>query len=189
MKIINKTKAVSISKYILKGIGIAGLITIAVIAPNSLQMLKLFGFDKKRYKPQSVYVAFKRLQKKRLIEIREKDGKTIITITDAGKKRLLAYNFEEMKIKKPNKWDKKWRIVGFDIPEKYKRAREALRFKLKELGFLQIQKSLFLHPYPCREEIEFIGEIFQINKYIIFIEAASVTNEDYLRRKFKTKLD
>jgi DNA-binding transcriptional regulator PaaX len=184
---MNKAKAVSISKYILKGIGIAGLITIAVIAPNSLQMLKLFGFDKKRYKPQSVYVAFKRLQKKRLIEIREKNGKTIIIITDAGKKRLLAYNFEEMKIKKPKKWDGKWRIVGFDIPEKYKRVREALRFKLKELGFLQIQKSLFVYPYPCREEIEFIGEIFQINKYIIFIETASITNEDYLKRKFKIR--
>ncbi len=92
-----------------------------------------------------------------------------------------------MRILKPRKWDGKWRIVGFDIPEKQKKAREALRYKLKELGFLQIQKSLFLYPYPCREEIEFIGEIFQINKCITFIEAISITNESYLKREFKIK--
>ncbi len=183
----NKTKSSTIVKYILKAIGVAGLITVAVIAPNSLQMLKLFDLDKKRCKSKSVYSTFKRLENQRLVEMREKNGKTVITITEKGKKRLLAYDFEEMRILKPKKWDGKWRIVGFDIPEKQKKAREALRHKLKELGFLQIQKSLFLHPYSCREEVEFTGEIFQINKYIIFIEAASVTNEDCLKRKFEIK--
>ncbi len=184
---INKLKSASIAKYILAAIGVAGIITIAVIAPNSLQILKLFDLDKRHYKSQSVYKTLKRLQNQRLVEIGEKDGRTVITITEKGKKRLLAYDFEEMRILKPKKWDGKWRIVGFDIPEKQKKAREALRRKLKELDFLQIQKSLFLHPYSCREEVEFIGEIFQINKYIIFIETTSITNEDYLKRKFGIK--
>jgi len=43
----------------------------------------------------------------------------------SGKKRILRYDLDNMKIKKPLKWDGYWRIVVFDIPEDEKR-REAL---------------------------------------------------------------
>ena len=56
--------------------------------------------------------------------------------------------------------DGEWRIVIFDIPEKFKKAREALRMKLKELGFLELQKSVFIFPYECEDEINFIVEVF-----------------------------
>jgi DNA-binding transcriptional regulator PaaX len=39
------------------------------------------------------------------------------------------------------KWDEKWRIVAFDIPEKFKTGRDALRRKLKEVGFHELQKK------------------------------------------------
>lgn len=181
---IDKSKSLGIARCIIKVLGVVGVMTIAVMAPNSLQMLKLFDLDKKYYKSRSVYGELRRLKRQRLIDIQEKNGKTVVSITENGRKKLFAYNFEEMRIKKPKKWDSKWRLVAFDIPEKQKNAREALRHKLKELGFLQIQKSIFAYPYSCREEIEFIGEIFQINKHINFIETIFITNEDYLRRKF-----
>ncbi|MBI4692140.1 MAG: hypothetical protein HY773_01720 [Candidatus Terrybacteria bacterium] len=181
---ISDIKSSTITKCILATIGFAGLVTIIVIAPNSLQMLELFGLGRKRYKPNSVYATFKRLQKQRFVDILEKGDKTIIKITEAGKKKLLEYSFDDMKIKKPNKWDGKWRIVGFDIPEKYKKMREALRHKLNELGFVKLQKSLFVHPYECRDEVEFIGEFFQIHKFITFIEADSISNDNYLKYKF-----
>jgi DNA-binding transcriptional regulator PaaX len=50
----------------------------------------------------------------------------------------------------------------FDIPEKHKKAREALRYKLKELDFLRLQDSIWVTPYPCDDEIRFLREIFNI---------------------------
>ena len=181
----SKFKAPSVAKIILTAVGLAGLVTIAVIAPNSLQMLKLFGLGKRQYKPRSVYGTYKRMQKERWIEVEKINNKIIIKTTVNGKKKFLDYQFEEMRIKRPEKWDGKWRVVGFDIPEKIKKARNALRNKLTELGFWQIQKSLFVLPYDCRKEINFIADFFQVQDYILLIEAATITNEDYLKDKFK----
>lgn len=187
MKLIKKIKKFSkttVAKSILATIGFAGLITIIAIAPNSLQMLGLFGLGKKRYNSKTVYKTIKRLEKQKIIEIRENDDKAIMTITEKGKKRLLKYNIDDLKIKIPKKWDGKWRIVSFDIPEKQKKAREALRRKLKELDFFPLQKSLFIFPYPCKNEIDFITGIFQIENYVIFLETKDINSEYKPKRYF-----
>lgn len=182
---IMEIKRGDITKIILATIGFAGIMTIAAVAPNSLQMLELFGLGKKKYKPRSAYHALKRMQKRRLIEIiKEKDDKIIISITEKGKKRLLEYNIDDMKIKRPEKWDKKWRVVSFDIPEKRKKSREALREKLKDFDFYPLQKSLFVLPFPCRDEIDFIAEIFQIQNNITYFETSKISNEYKLRKYF-----
>lgn len=181
---MKKTKALTIAKYILLAVGMAGLLTVAVIAPNSLQMLKLFGIGKKQYKPRSVYQTLKRLERQKFVEIREKDGKTLVTVTENGKKRLLKYEFDNMTIEKPTKWDKKWRVVAFDIPENRRAARTALRQKLSDLGFKKLQRSVFIHPYPCKNEIDFVGEIFGVQKHISFMEADYISSADYLKREF-----
>ena len=49
-----------------------------------------------------------------------------------------------LKIDKPKIWDKKWRIVVFDIPEKQRGARDSLRTYLKKLDFYELQKSIFI---------------------------------------------
>jgi len=89
-----------------------------------------------------------------------------------------------MEIKNPKKWDGIWRIVIFDIQENEKTARNALRLKLKELGFYQLQKSVFIHPYPCLNEIQFIEEIFKVGSYINFIEAQKIEGDEWLKQKF-----
>jgi len=175
----------TIGKIILATIGFAGIMTIVAVAPNSLQMLELFGLGKKKYNSRSVYRAMKRMEKQRLIEIKKEIGdKIILSITEKGKKKLLEYNIDDMKIKKPEKWDKKWRIVSFDIPEKRKKAREALREKLKDFDFYPLQKSLFVYPFPCKDEIDFIAEIFQIQNNITYFEALEINNEHKIRKYF-----
>ncbi|MCX6731712.1 MAG: CRISPR-associated endonuclease Cas2 [Candidatus Parcubacteria bacterium] len=122
----------------------------------------------------------------RIVDYKEKDDGTIeIVLTKEGKKRALKYQFDDLKIKKPDKWDKKWRVVIFDIPEKKKKAREALRDKLKELGFKELQKSVFIHPYPCEDEIDFVAEVFEIRNNVRLLTVDSFTNEEQFRLKFE----
>ena len=117
-------------------------------------------------------------------EKHNKNGTTTFTLSTDGKRKALQFNIDEMKIKKPTKWDKKWRIVMFDIPERLKRVRESLRFHFKEIGLIEFQKSVFISPYPCYEEIEFIMEFYNIRKYVRFILAEKIDNDVHFRKKF-----
>ena len=180
-----KFKKSTIAKGILSVLAVGGVITIAAIAPNSLQMLKMFGVNKKRYKSQSVYKTLKRMEKQNIIKIiKETDNKTIISITKNGKKKIIEYNIDNMEIKRPAKWDGKWRIISFDIPEKRKIAREALRMKLKDFNFYHLQKSLFAYPFPCKDEIDFVSEIFKIQKNITYFETSCISDELTMKKYF-----
>lgn len=121
----------------------------------------------------------------RLVDFEEqKDSSIKIVLSELGKKRALHYDFEKMEIAKPKVWDKIWRLVIFDIPEKKKRAREALRRKLIELGFYQLQKSVFVFPFECRNEIDFIVEFFELRWHVKLITATDITNEAELKLHF-----
>ena len=121
----------------------------------------------------------------RLIDYKEdKDGSVKIILTKEGQKKALKFKLDEIEIKKSAKWDGEWRIVIFDIPERFKKAREALRMKLKDLGFLELQKSVLVLPYECEDEIDFIVEVFLIRPFVRFVRAKSFTNEEQLKIKF-----
>lgn len=113
-----------------------------------------------------------------------KDNKEFIEITEKGKKRLFQYDYEELKINIPKKWDKLWRVVIFDIPEKRKKARDAINIKLQELGFRSIQKSTFIFPYKCKNEIDFVAEHLFIRKYVNYLLVKEIENEKELKKIF-----
>ena len=101
-----------------------------------------------------------------------------------GKKYALHCKLDEMQIKTPDRWDGLWRIVIFDIPEKRKKAREALRSKLKELGFRELQKSVLVYPYECENEVDFICEVFELRNNVRYIKTNYISNEAELKLKF-----
>jgi len=124
------------------------------------------------------------LYKSKLINKKENpDGSYTIVLTDKGKLKALTYHFQQMKIK-TEKWDGKWRLVVFDIPEKLKSGRNALREKLKELGFYEFQKSVFVFPYECKNEVDFIIEFFELREYVRFGILESIDNDLHLRKIF-----
>ena len=122
----------------------------------------------------------------KLVEYQEKsDGTIKVILTKKGNEYALEHKIDEIEIKKPKVWDRKWRIVIFDIPEKRRIARDALRNKLQKLGFKELQKSVFVFPYPCEEEMEFIVEFFKIRWYVRYAEISKVTNEEELKLHFE----
>lgn len=155
---------------------------------SSSQYFKIIKSVHKEWKKinrRELNQAIKSLYRSKMIEIREGKDETIaLVINNAGKKKVLVYNLDEIKINKPKHWDGKWRIVVFDIPEKHKPAREALRKKLKELEFYQMQKSIFVTPYECEDEINFILEMFKIRPYARYIVAQRIDNQLHLKKIF-----
>lgn len=124
------------------------------------------------------------LYRSKMVDYKEdKDRNITIVLTDKGKLKALTYKFNEMKIERKD-WDKKWRVVVFDIPEKLRSGRDALRDKLKELRFYQLQKSIFVFPYKCEDELNFIIEYFDLRPYVRLITAESIDNELHLKKIF-----
>jgi len=117
-------------------------------------------------------------------KIENKNGLIELSITEKGKLKALNCQLKNIK-NKEEKWDGKWRMVAFDIPEKYKKGRDALRHKLKKIGFCELQKSVFITPYDCRKEIGFLVDSFELSKYVRFGVLEYVDNEPYFRNIFK----
>ena len=156
-----------------------------------------YTFNKQRMVLRTVSREWKKLNPKELREgisylyrlefINKKEienGLITLLLTEKGKLKALNYQLENIKNKK-EKWDGKWRLVAFDIPEKYKRGRDALRRKLKKIGFCELQKSVFVTPFNCREEMGLLVKFFNLEKYVRFGVLESVDNELYLKKNFK----
>ena len=125
------------------------------------------------------------LQKSRLVLLSEKNNGTyVIKLTEKGKQKVKEIHLANLQIEIPKKWDGIWRIVIFDIPKEKDGGRDALRGKLKELNFYQLQKSVWILPHPCQKEIEFIVELFHLYPYIHIIEAQKIQNDVKARKHF-----
>jgi len=177
-------------KFLLAAIAAAPLLMVAVAAPNMFSALK--GFEKnKRYSKKQMQTAFNNLKQRKLIEIiQEGDEKFKVQLTNKGKKRVKDFSFEFLEIKNPAEWDGKWRILIFDIPSKpkiYNQARNALRSKIKDLGFYQMQKSVWVYPYECEDEILFVAELFQVQKHIEILTVEKLLHEEKLKKEFGLK--
>ena len=135
---------------------------------------------------RNLRIAIKNLYKSKLVDYKENtDGTVLVVLTDKGKKRILKYDLDKIEIKKPVQWDKLWRLVVFDIPENKNKGRKALAAKLKELGFYPMQKSVFIHPYECKDEIDFITEMFELTPYVRFLRVKDVDIELELKERFR----
>jgi len=156
-------------------------------SPRAQSMIfKKLSKEWKEIDRQYLYRIIREFKYERLVDWKEKiDDSIEIILTEKGKKRTLKFNFDQMKIKKPATWDGAWRIVIYDIPEKFKMAREALRKKLKELGFCELQKSVFIYPYSCKDEIDFVVECFNVRNFVYFGEVKNLNNDTKLKLHFE----
>lgn len=156
---------------------------------RQLRITKELEREWKKIDRKELESTISQLYKSRLLEAREnKDGTSTFILSGKGKARALTYRFEEMRIQ-TGKWDGKWRLVVFDVPEKKKPAREALRRKLRELGFYELQKSVFVFPFECRDEIDFVIEFFDMRPYVRYGVLEDIDNDAHLRKIFELKAE
>lgn len=159
-----------------------GLVDIAVFP------LKIFGYSYHRKiayayekwreeNKADYYKQLWRLEKQGYIKRYQKEKGRFAKLTKLGEKQALKYLSDDFFIVKPKKWDKKWHIVIFDIPNDKKNLRDVMRLKLKKLGFLQLQKSVFVYPFNCLNVIRSLKYIYGLSSYIQYIIAEDIESE------------
>lgn len=170
-----------VTKGVLVLLGAGAVIGLALMFPGIGFLYKEINKAKweAAKKRGSLKSTIKRLEKQQLISWSEQNGETKLILTDKGRKRVLQYKIDELKVKKPNKWDGWWRVIIFDIPEEEKVAREFFRNKLKDMEFYQLQKSVFVCPYECKDEVDFLSHTFEVAPYVHIIKAKEISGLEY----------
>ena len=169
---------------------VGSAMTAGLLIPNLLigldKPLEVFGKTmNRRARERELRKVLHYMKSQKLIEGSYEHG---LKITAKGRHRLATVEFRAISLEKPKNWDKKWRLVLFDIPEDYKAARNLLSWKLKSLGFTQLQKSVWLHPFPCRDVVEQIAVYYKIESFVTYIETSYIDNQERLIARFRTLL-
>ena len=177
-------------REVLKLVGAGAFLAASIAMPNLPLALKPFltsGNEYKAWKRFNVpYLkrTLYRLEKQKLVEIKEQDDMQIVAITQAGRHKVFRYALDTIEIRKPKIWDYKWRLVSFDIPEKQKRKRKIFVERLKVWGFYPLHESVYLHAYPCLQEIEFLREYLGIGKFVRMLHVSKIEHDRLFRDFF-----
>lgn len=182
-----------VAKWLLAGLVMVGVVAIAAAAPGAVALLKgdPFGrsFSAKFQTPkerQKLRKTFYYLRKRGMIRTEYRGKQAYISLTREGKKLAKKYQIDSLQIKKPKKWDRRWRVLIFDIQEEARSKREALRGKLHNLGLFQLQKSVWVCPYEFQKEMDILREFFELGKgEMAVITASEIENDRKIRRFFK----
>jgi len=174
-------KKLDLQKAVLGAVGAAGVLSVALVAPNALKILRMGKGN--RFLSYRTQTAFSRLVGKGLIEFSE-EGK--VRLSKKGELEL------ERKLPKdvlhnPKKWDGQWRVVIFDIPESRRGVRNKLRTMMTEIGFKQLQASVWAFPYDCEELLVLIRTQLKTGRGVQYIVASAIEGDAPLRDHFKLR--
>lgn len=143
---------------ILRTLAVGGVMSIALVAPKTLALLK--KLDRAAANRKDMYrritQAIANLKRAGMVQTSGKYAQRRVTLTKKGHTAIETIYASEYRIPEPVFWDGKWRVVMFDIREKRRRARSQLRSLLSGAGFLRLQDSVWVYPYSCDEFISLV---------------------------------
>ncbi|KKP60618.1 MAG: hypothetical protein UR54_C0010G0011 [Candidatus Roizmanbacteria bacterium GW2011_GWA2_34_18] len=126
------------------------------------------------------------LERKEIINLEEKGDEVLVRLKDKNNLTVIKYSTKallDFKRKEKN-WDGKWFLVFFDVPEIQRNKRDYLRNFLRKIGFYCYQKSVYVFPYECEKEIALIKEIVKGAKYMKYIIAEKIEDEEKIKAFF-----
>lgn len=178
-----------LTRDILLRLADVGLFTIAATSPYFLYRLAQKYFAKVTDDAaKKIARRLREMERKKLVEIKElPNGEARVVIAHRGKTLVRQYRLEEMKLKKPARWDRKWRLVIYDIPDYHRRASDAFRERLRSMGLFRLQKSVWISPYECLEEIEFLCAVFEIDidACVCYLRLEAIPREKEIKEFFR----
>lgn len=193
---VSDTKIDPTTKEVLMLLGVGALILssfVVPVLPMAVKPIIDFYERNERLKQHKVWNRFnqprlkyllKRLYKQKVVEIEDNEGESMVKLTDKGRRKLLKYKLEEIMIDKPPRWDGKWRIIIYDIKVQKRGLGEIFRSFLKKLEFLKLQKSIYLTPYSCKDQIEFLRQYHNLGEEVLYLEVNKLENEEVYKNYF-----
>ena len=175
-----KTKRANLQKIILQTIATAGVLSIALVAPNVLGVMAKLGIIPNKRQKEYVSSSASKLVRRGLLFY---DGKKY-RLTSNGENILRRWQFVDFKLQKPKRWDGKWRVVIFDIPEKKRKVRDQIRRLFNQAGLYYLQDSVWVYPYDCEDILTLLKTDLGVGKDILYLIVEELENDKHLRKFF-----
>ena len=181
-----KAKQTHIQDTVLLYFRTVGAMAAVALSPNPTMYKLLYQMDpdssRKRDVTYRVREAAKRLETGGLVK---RDHKGQFALTRKGERRAaLLESLQNIHVMKSHDWDEKWRIVIFDVWERRRDIRRRLRTLLGKAGFVRLQDSVWVYPYPCEEFVAFIRADLRLGSGMLYIIADEIENDKYLKEYF-----
>lgn len=191
--VLTRDDKAAIVDGLLRFVASGGFITTALLLPNAAQifdkpLVRLLKSLDDRSRERELRRITHYMKQKGLISYKAGDYEHGIKLTPQGKARIKRSDYTALAIPAPKKWDGRWRLIFFDVPMESDAGRHSFTYKLRNLGFQQLQKSIWIHPYPCRPEIETVTQVLGIRKFVTYVEISEIDSEPLLRKRFKNLL-
>lgn len=165
---------------ILKTIAISGILAVGLLAPNVVGAMGKLGFLPHKRQKESVSSSASKMAKKGLLKF---NGK-FYELTPLGQVRMRKWEFADFKLRTPKRWDKKWRVIIFDIPEKKRKIRDEIRSLFHKARLYRLQDSVWVYPYDCEDIITLLKTDFGVGKDVLYLIVDELENDKYLREFF-----
>ena len=169
-----------IQKLILDSVKIAGILSIGLVAPQVIGAMGKLGLIPNKRQDEIVRSSASRLAKKGLLLYKEGEYE----LTQDGEKKLRQWELQSYRLKRPQKWDKKWRVIVFDIPEKKKKVRDQIRNIFVSAGFSRLQDSVWVYPYDCEDIVGLLKTDFGVGRDLLYMIVYEIENDKHLREEF-----
>lgn len=171
----------NLHRAILGAVSVTGLLAVALVAPNLPAALKRLGMLPTGSKDVgTINRARNTLLAKGLLS-RTKDG--YLELTESGRLEL-ARTLSTDRTRRAPRWDGRWRVLIFDIPEKRRLVRDRMRLMLKDIGFILLQDSVWAYPYDCEEIVALIKTELQLGSRVLYMIVDEMEGDSTLRRRF-----
>jgi phenylacetic acid degradation operon negative regulatory protein len=180
LKILPKDKPNNTVK-VLKALSTATLIAGVVVAPNIASLLS-FRLSSTKTERARTLRAIREAKRRGWLTFRDTREGVEVALSESGKLKWQKINMSSPL--QQDKWDKKWRLVIFDIPTTKRVAAHEFRLAIKKLGFQQFQRSVWICPYPCGPQIAYFRQTYGLKDYIRLFEVIAVDDEASLKEKF-----
>lgn len=175
-----KARKGEIQKIVLQTVKLAGILSIGLIAPNVIGAMGKLELLSGERQDEIVRFSASKLTQKGLLKF---NGK-YYECTSYGERKLRQLELEDYKLKKPKRWDKKWRLVIFDIPEKKRKIRNQVRNLLEKMEFYRLQDSVWVSPHDCEDFIGLLKTELGVGKDVLYLIVDEIENDKFLRAEF-----
>ena len=112
-----------------------------------------------------------------------RDGE-LLSITDTGRNML------ENTVERTRNglgavpWDGKWRMLAYDIPARYNKLRDEVRYILKRAGFRKLHHSIWIFPHNCKELSDLIQSERRLKSCLVYGVLESIEDDGRMRAFF-----
>ncbi|MDO8565075.1 MAG: hypothetical protein Q7R67_00380 [bacterium] len=169
-----------LQRLILEVIADVGMLSVALMAPNVAKAMHKLGMAPRKRQGEYVSSSASKLVKRGLLYY---DGKRYC-MTSKGEDILRRWEFANFRLERPKKWDKKWRVIIFDIPERKRLIRDQIRDLFKTAGFYHLQDSVWVYPYDCEDILTLLKSEMGVGKNVLYLIVDELENDKHLRNFF-----